>query len=57
MDICEPHRKRLFLYCCIYSALHNYGSYPIVACVSVAAGMCLPSRCLEMGLYVTLLPP
>jgi hypothetical protein len=23
VDICEPHRKHLFLYCCIYSALHR----------------------------------
>jgi hypothetical protein len=34
--------------------LHSNGSYPIVACVFVAAGMCLPSRCLEMGLHVTI---
>jgi hypothetical protein len=32
--------------------LHNNGSYPIVACVFVAAGMCLPSRCLTMGVHV-----
>jgi hypothetical protein len=49
MDIREPHRKHLFLYCCIYSALHSNGSYPIVACVFVAAGVYLPSRCTEMG--------
>jgi hypothetical protein len=36
MDICEPHRKYLFLYCSIYSALHSNGSYPIVSCVVVA---------------------
>jgi hypothetical protein len=23
MDICEPHRKHLFLYCCIYSPMHS----------------------------------
>jgi hypothetical protein len=45
MDICEPHRKHLFLYCCIYSALHSNGIYLIVTCVFVVAGMCLPSRC------------
>jgi hypothetical protein len=27
-------------------------SYSIVACVFVAAGMCLTSRCLAMGLHV-----
>jgi hypothetical protein len=37
MDICEPHRKHLFLYCCIYSALHSNGSYPIVACIFAVA--------------------
>jgi hypothetical protein len=48
MDICEPHRKHLFNYCCIYSALHSNGSYPIVACILridirafASAGMCL----------------
>jgi hypothetical protein len=45
MDICELHRKHRFLYCCIYSALHNNGSYPIVACLFVVAGICLPRRC------------
>jgi hypothetical protein len=33
---------------------HSNGSYPIVACVFVAAGMCLPSRRLQMGLHVTI---
>jgi hypothetical protein len=51
MDICEPHRKHLFIYC-IYSALHINRSYPIVACVFVAAGTCLPSRCPATGLRV-----
>jgi hypothetical protein len=32
--------------------LHNNGSYPIVACVFFAAGMCLPRRSLAMSLYV-----
>jgi hypothetical protein len=31
--------------------LHKNGSYSIVACVFVAAGMCLPSRCLAMNVY------
>jgi hypothetical protein len=53
-DICEPHRKHLFLYSCIYSALHSNGSYPIVAFVFVVAGMYLPRRCLAMDLHVTI---
>jgi hypothetical protein len=37
----------------VYTApLHNNGSYLIVACVFVAAGMCLPSRSLVMILHV-----
>jgi hypothetical protein len=32
--------------------LHSNGSYPIVASIFVAAGMCLPSRCQEIGLHV-----
>jgi hypothetical protein len=31
--------------------LHTNGSYSIVACVSIAAGMCLQSRCLVMNVY------
>jgi hypothetical protein len=31
--------------------LHSIGSYSIVACVFVAAGMCLASRCLAMNVY------
>jgi hypothetical protein len=45
LDICEPHRKHLFLYCCVYSAFHSNGCYPIVVCVFVVTGMCLPTRC------------
>jgi hypothetical protein len=30
---------------------HSNGSYSIVACVFVAAGMCLPSRCLAINIY------
>jgi hypothetical protein len=54
VDVCKPHRKHLFLYCCIYSALHSNGSYSIVACLSVIAWMCLPSRCPATGLHVTI---
>jgi hypothetical protein len=53
-DICEPYRKHLFLYCCIYSRLHSKWNYPIVACVFVVAGMCLPSRCPATGLHITI---
>jgi hypothetical protein len=52
MDICEPHIKYLFLYCCIYSALHSNGSYPIVTCVFFVAEMCLPS-CPAACIHVT----
>jgi hypothetical protein len=31
--------------------LHSNGSYSIFACVFVAKGMCLPSRCLAMKVY------
>jgi hypothetical protein len=57
MDICEPHRKHLLRHGSIVAFTapsHSNGSYPIVACVFVAAGMCLPSRCLETGVHVTL---
>jgi hypothetical protein len=53
MDICEPHTKHLFLYRFIYSALRSNWSYPIIDCVFVAARMCLSSRYLQIGLYVT----
>jgi hypothetical protein len=29
--------------------LHSNGSYSVVACVFIAAGMCLPSHCLAMN--------
>jgi hypothetical protein len=35
--VCEPHRKHVFLYCLIYSALHSNGKYPIVAYVFAVA--------------------
>jgi hypothetical protein len=31
--------------------MHSNGSHSIVACVFVAAGMCLPSLCLAMNVY------
>jgi hypothetical protein len=37
MYICEPNRKHIFPYCCIYNGLHSDGNYRIVACVFVAA--------------------
>jgi hypothetical protein len=37
--------------------LHSNGSYLIVACVFVAAGMCLPSRCLARNVYSDLAIP
>jgi hypothetical protein len=33
---------------------HSNISYPITSCVFVAAGMCLASHCIEMGLHVTI---
>jgi hypothetical protein len=64
MDICEPHRKHRFLYCCIYSALHRNGSYPIVACVFVVAYYCrlylatgcLPRICLRGNVFTESFP-
>jgi hypothetical protein len=55
MVICELHREHFFLYCCTYSALHSNGSYPIVACVFVVTGMCLPSRFPAAGVHVSIL--
>jgi hypothetical protein len=42
------------LYCwegVITAPLHSNGSNSIVVCVFIAAGMCLPSRCLAMHVY------
>jgi hypothetical protein len=36
--------------------LHSNGSYSIVACVFVAAGMCLPSRCLAVDVFSDFTP-
>jgi hypothetical protein len=63
MDICEPHRKHRFPYCCIYSTLHKNGGCPIVACVFVVAYCfrfylatdCLPRICLRGNVYTELL--
>jgi hypothetical protein len=60
MGLCEPHRRYLFLYCCTYSALHNNGIYPIVACLFVAeyccrfylATGCSPRICLPGNLFI-----
>jgi hypothetical protein len=49
----RTNRKLRFIYCCegVFTApLHNNGSYSIV-CVFVAAGTCLPTRCLAMNVY------
>jgi hypothetical protein len=35
----------------ITAQLHSNGNYLVVTCVFVAAGMCLPSRCLAMKIY------
>jgi hypothetical protein len=46
-------RKHSF-YCwegVLTAPLHSNGSYAIVACVFVAAGLCLQSRCLAMNIY------
>jgi hypothetical protein len=58
------HRKHRFLCCCIYSALHRIGSYPVFACVFVvayccrlyqAAG-CLSRICLHGNVFTESLP-
>jgi hypothetical protein len=42
----------------VFSApLHRNGSYSIVACVFVAAGMCLPSRCIAINVYSNFATP
>jgi hypothetical protein len=49
----RPRRKHS-LYCwegVFTLPLHSNGSYSIVACVFVVAGMCLPSRYLAMNVY------
>jgi hypothetical protein len=50
----RTHKKHRFLYCCesvLTALLYMNGNYSIVACIFVAAGMCLPSRCLAMNVY------
>jgi hypothetical protein len=47
-------QKTQTLYCwkgLFTTELHSSGSYSIVACVFVAAGICLPSRCLAINVY------
>jgi hypothetical protein len=47
-------RRKQPLYCCkgvFTEPLHSNGRYSIVACVFVAEGMCLPSRCLGLNVY------
>jgi hypothetical protein len=47
-------QKTQRLYWCkgVFTApLHNNGSFSIFACVFVAAGICLPSRCLTTNVY------
>jgi hypothetical protein len=47
-------RKTRPLYCwegVFAASLYSNGSYSIAVCVFVAAGMCLPSRCLAMNMY------
>jgi hypothetical protein len=51
-NFAEPTQKTQPLYCWegVFTApLHKNGSYFIVACIFIAAGMCLPSRCLAMN--------
>jgi hypothetical protein len=52
--ITQTTQKMQPLYCwegVFTKPLHSNGSYSIVPCVFVAAGMCLPSRCLAMNVY------
>jgi hypothetical protein len=54
----RSYRKHRFLQCCegVFTVqLHSNGSYSIVACVFIAAGVCLPSRCLAMSTHVTII--
>jgi hypothetical protein len=50
--------QRIYCWEGVFTApLYNNGSYLIVACVFVAAGMCLPSRCLAMNVYSDFIIP
>jgi hypothetical protein len=51
----RPRRKQpLYYWEGMFTApLHSNGSYSIVVCVFVASGICLPSRCLAMNIYLT----
>jgi hypothetical protein len=33
----RSHKKHVFLYCCIYRALHSNGNYPTVTCLFIVA--------------------
>jgi hypothetical protein len=47
VDIWEPHKNTISIV--VFTVpLERNGSYPIVACIFVAAGMYLRSRCLGM---------
>jgi hypothetical protein len=54
MTTLHGSRRKHKLYCwevLFTTPLRNNGSYSIVACIFVAAGMCLLSRCLAMNIY------
>jgi hypothetical protein len=51
MDIYADHIENTSSSIVVFTApLHRNGSYPIVACVFVFAGMCLPNHCPATGL-------
>jgi hypothetical protein len=53
-DFALTTQKTQPIYCLegVFTApLHSNGSYSIVSCVFVAAGICLRSRCLAMNVY------
>jgi hypothetical protein len=53
----RTHRKHRFQYCCegaFTAPLHCNGSYSIVACLFVFAGMCFPSRCRATHMRITI---
>jgi hypothetical protein len=52
MDRAENTASLLFT-----APLHSDGSYSIVTCVFVAAGICLHSRCLAMKIYSDFIIP
>jgi hypothetical protein len=59
-QVARTTQKTQSLYCWerVFTArLHRNGSYSIVACVFVAAGMCLRSRCLAMNAHFDFASP